>query len=127
MKTTYTYSYIYIYILYTMYIRQVRKQHFENCDQYQGLGDNEILFIVMQGYRMPGGKGHVSLKTNGTLMKFCLRAQYTPKIGELVMYFNGGTLLQILLGALGNSNGGSPRPSTQMSTESPLMIVFQSC
>ena len=28
------------------------------------------------------------------------------------MYFNGGTL-QILLGALGNSNGGGPRPSTK--------------
>ena len=28
------------------------------------------------------------------------------------MYFNGGTL-QILLGALGNSNGGGPGPSTK--------------
>ena len=46
-----------------------------------------------------------------------------PKIGEMIMYFNGGTL-QILLGALGNSNGGSPGPSTKMSIESPLMIVF---
>ena len=34
------------------------------------------------------------------------------KIGELVMYFNGGTL-QILLGALGNSNGGAGAPDSQ--------------
>ena len=39
------------------------------------------------------------------------------------MYSNGGTL-QILLEALGNSNGGSPGPSTKMPTESPVMIVF---
>ena len=34
------------------------------------------------------------------------------------MYFNGGTL-QILLGALGNSDGGAPDPQQKMSTESP--------
>ena len=30
-------------------------------------------------------------KSNGALVKFCLRAQRTPQIGELVLYFNGGS------------------------------------
>ena len=48
----------------------------------------------------------------GPLWNFAWGPNGPPKIGELVMYFNGGTL-QILLGALGNSNGGDPGPSTK--------------
>ena len=57
----------------------------------------------------PGVRAPGPWKSNGAPVKFCLRAQWTPQIGELVMYFNGGTL-QILLGALGNSNCGAPDP-----------------
>ena len=66
----------------------------------------------------PGVRAPGPWKSNGAPVKFCLRAQWTPQIGELVMYFNGGTL-QILLGALGNSNCGAPDPQQKMSTESP--------
>ena len=59
----------------------------------------------------------------GPLWNFAWGPSVPPKIGELVMYFNGGTL-QILLESLGNPNGGSPGPSTKMSTESPVMIEF---
>ena len=59
----------------------------------------------------------------GPLWNFAWGPNGPPKIGELVMYFKGGTV-QVLLEALGNSNGGSPGPSTKMSAESPVMIVF---
>ena len=51
-------------------------------------------------------------KSNGTLVKCCLRPNGPPIIGELVMYFNGGTL-QILLGDLENSSGRVLGPSTK--------------
>ena len=38
------------------------------------------------------------------------------------MYFNGGTL-QILLGALGNSNGGGPGPSTKNGYREPCVYI----
>ena len=52
----------------------------------------------------------------GPLWNFARGLNGPHKIGELIMYFNGGTL-QILLGTLGNSNGWSQQ---KMFTESPV-------
>ena len=80
-------------------------------------GGNELSVSGLSGAQSlgPWPLGH--WRSHGALIKFCLRAQWTPKIGELAMYFNGGTL-QDLLWALGNSHGEGPRPSTKMSTGS---------
>ena len=47
-----------------------------------------------------------------------------PKIGELLMYFNRETLW-ILLGALRNSNGGGPGPSTQKCLPRALVLSLK--
>ena len=61
----------------------------------------------------PGGKGPEPLKIQWGPCEILPEGPMDPpKIEELVMYFNGGTL-QILLGALGNSNIGGPGPSTK--------------
>ena len=66
-------------------------------------------------------------KSNGLLWNFAWELNAPPpppppQIGELVMFFNGGTL-QILLGALGNSNGGGPRPSTKNVYPEPWICI----
>ena len=64
-------------------------------------------------------------KSNGVLVKFCLRAQWTPqnwRIGNVFQWFQW---LQSLLGDLGNSNGGGPDPQQEMSTESPALKICE--
>ena len=62
-----------------------------------------ILYLICQGAQDVRALG--PWKSNGALVKFCLRALMGPE--KLVIYFIGGTR-QILLGVLGNSNGGLP-------------------
>ena len=57
----------------------------------------------------------------GPLWNFAWEPNGPSKIGELVMYFNGGTL-QILLGALRNSNGGNPRALNKKCLPRALMV-----
>ena len=75
--------------------------------------ETNLLNQYQQGSRGPGGKGPGPLKIQWGPCEILPEGPMDPpKIQELVMYFNGWTL-QILLRALGNSNGGGPGPSTK--------------
>ena len=83
-------------------------------------------FETEQGTQGPGGKGpRAPENPMGPLCNFTRGPNGPPKIGELVMYFNGGTL-QILLGALGNSNGGGLGPSTEIVYREPCRVSSRS-
>ena len=59
----------------------------------------------------------------GSPVKFYLRAQWTPKIREFVMYFCGWTL-QHLCGALENSHGEGPMSSIKKFYWEPCYIFL---